>query len=334
MWHRLTSLGFYYFFADVDSSIRVLTASPVSTRSVLDEDLASLSELANKRTPTLPATLFPVAPPASVSITTTTEGSSGSNSANAPNMAPGEVSAELTTTPWQLDASLGVLGLSILGSTPSSTCLKAEWHQLSALVSSGCCSSENSSQDSPSETDNTPATLTGHLSWSQLSFHVLQPKDTVEAMEYSPFLGNLGGGFGSPTGLGGIPGGAGLFPSTPPFQQAPGIASAAGARVLRRTASAGAGSPSISGAGGGVGAGVASSTDGGVQINVHTLSPWPEPTLAPSEVRSMLPRYSANSAVSRYFSAADSEFEDAASDFFADGSKLKNNNVNWEERNV
>lgn len=304
--------SFLLLFEDVGSSIRVATMSPTSTRSVADEEIAGLSELASKLTPLLQPALAPLTTATATPITPIAV----SEAATATPAAAIEV-APVQATPWQLDASLGIFGLSILGSTPSSTCLKAEWHQLAASVSSGCCPPTMSSQASESEG---PPSLTATLTWSQLSFHVLQPKDGVEAMDYTPFIGS-GVVFGSPNGGVDAPPGSQLFPSTPPFQQIPGIASAAGARVLKRSLSAGTATGLNTAVSGG---GAPDAPDAsGVQINVHTLTPLPEPTLAPSEIRSMLPRYSANSAVSRYFSAADSEFEDAASDFLADGSKFK-----------
>lgn len=167
------------------------------------------------------------------------------------------------SAPWQLDIALGVLGLSIVGSMPSSTCLKVEWRGVGCRLSGGAAGGSEHAASGAS------------LAWDDLAVHVMQPKavmDFMDSMQYpSSFM--LGAeGYGSP-----------VAPSLPHS-----MLRGHGPRSVRRNLSAGLGL-----------AGAADSPQGSVGFQAP-----------PSH---FLARFSANSAVSRYFSAADSEFEDAIS---------------------
>ena len=180
-------------------------------------------------------------------------------------------------TRWRIETAVGHLSLSLLGSLLTSTCLKLEWHNISSSVSTilppvtAASSSEAANRNGASDSDNfndaalLAASLTTTGAWSQLSMHVLRPKDTGEMMEsFTPFggmnngifstpqfgFGGGAGGLGPQTGPGSVLSGAGevdantkpglnpLVPSgTPPSQIIPGIASAAGAGMKRQGSS-------------------------------------------------------------------------------------------------
>lgn len=115
-----------------------------------------------------------------------------------PAAAPARPAAQL----WQFDASVGLVALSLLGSTPSSSCLKLEWHELQCSVSN-CGSSSSASggggsssssgsaggrsmpNGTPSfppyaapqeEAEPVPGLLAGRASWREVSVHVLLPR--------------------------------------------------------------------------------------------------------------------------------------------------------------
>lgn len=98
---------------------------------------------------------------------------------------------------WQLEASVGLIGLSILGSTPSSSCLKLEWHELRCSASN--CEalvpppppayvpanggSRRSIGQAPTDGGQQrqrrtlpPVLLAGQVSWQQVSLHVMIPR--------------------------------------------------------------------------------------------------------------------------------------------------------------
>ena len=123
--------------------------------------------------------------------------------------------------------------------------------------------------------------LGGSLSWAALSLHVLQPKAVVDLMDGTPFASGLlhsADGYASP-----------LAASShhPPAPRSRGTA-----RGVRRSLSAGLGLA-------GAAAAAESPQD---SVGYQSAAPY------------MMARFSASSAVSRYFSVGDSEFEDATSD--------------------
>lgn len=101
---------------------------------------------------------------------------------------------------WQLEASVRCVGLSLLGATPSSSCLKLEWHDVAASCRSGAswqhavpaspaaaspqrhaplvASPSASHASAPVQGDGGPpwVELEAELSWLQLSLHVLHPR--------------------------------------------------------------------------------------------------------------------------------------------------------------
>jgi hypothetical protein len=167
---------------------------------------------------------------------------------------------------WTIEASLSLLGISLLGSTPSSACLKAEWRGLRA----SCCAAAGAPGGG----------LAAQASWQRLSLHVLQPRETHGSFEFTPFASGLGPGLG----MGGLPGSPGSGGELSLHPQGP-------QGLARRSLSAGLG---LAGAAGG---------SGGQQEEEVFQEPMPY----------LLARFNASSAASRYYSAADSEFEDAAS---------------------
>jgi hypothetical protein len=73
--------------------------------------------------------------------------------------------------PWRLEASLGSLGLSLVGSTPSSTCIKAECHGVRAAWASGSGAGGSAEVSA---------------SWQRLALHTLQPKEAAQPFEFTP----------------------------------------------------------------------------------------------------------------------------------------------------
>lgn len=70
----------------------------------------------------------------------------------------------------RLEASVGMVGLSMLGSTPSSSCLKLEWRGIRASY--------------------TPREGGGHvgaLAWQHITLHLLQPRPAAPPPEFTPF---------------------------------------------------------------------------------------------------------------------------------------------------
>ncbi|KAG7670791.1 hypothetical protein KSW81_004224 [Nannochloris sp. 'desiccata'] len=273
-------------------------------------------------------------------------------------------------TLWRLETTIGLASLSLLGSLLTSTCLKLEWHHLFSAISniptvvassSSTTSTSNSSERNASsdESSSLLASLTTTVAWSQLSVHVMRPKDTGELMEsYTPFHGmngvfsnpqlslGAGGGVGR-TGSGSVLSGAGgggvrtgfhsLRPDvTPPSQIVPGIASAAGAGMKRLNSF----SASIGAAAEGIDHEIAAASgDDAAAANQEeqqhssplldaTFVDSPSDALSFTDARSvMLSRFSGSgggggSVISRHFSVQDSElYEDAASELLLpDGS--------------
>ncbi|PSC70464.1 Methionine gamma-lyase isoform A [Micractinium conductrix] len=228
---------------------------------------------------------------------------------------------------WRLDAAIGCIGVSLLGATPSSSCLKLEWQDLRASASAGGllpgaagaagaaggalnpAGSTGSSPVHPGLGGGSPAgsqssaraqpegELSLRLSWRQLALHAMHPRLPYTHPGLTPFAfaaglasdlrqesqrnGHSGG---SPPG-GVSPRAAGPALPGPLFMRSrsgPGSAASAG---VRRNLS--------------VGLGLA---DAGREDSFHdATSAW-------------LPRTSGSSGASRYFSMAESEFEDAASE--------------------
>jgi hypothetical protein len=282
-------------------------------------------------------------------------------------------------TLWRLETTVGLASLSLLGSLLTSTCLKVEWHHLYATMSNSSTSATASGASSSERVPSPLAFMTTTAAWSQLSVHVMRPKDTGDFMEsFTPFHAGMNGFFSTPqlslgagglgptlgpgsvlsgaAGGGGGGGKTGLNPLrpgvTPPSQIVPGIASAAGAGMKRRSSF----SASVGAAGlaeeerlehdlqeqetalpaSGFDAAVARKEE--EEQNMSPLldaasgdSPSGTPSFA--DARSvMLSRFSGStvgggggdSIISRHFSAHESElFEDAASELLLpDGSEI------------
>ena len=107
---------------------------------------------------------------------------------------------------WRLEAALDCIGLSILGATASSSCLKLEWHGLRAAYAAGGsptgappCSPEQPGSGacrrrrSSSSEGGGLAGAAGQqahelqLSWHQLALHVLEPRLSYQHPSFSPF---------------------------------------------------------------------------------------------------------------------------------------------------
>jgi hypothetical protein len=112
---------------------------------------------------------------------------------------------------WRLDASVGCVGVSLLGATPSSSCLKLEWHDMAASCRAGAswqeplpASPAAASPQRHAQPDSSPsvggaspagqsdrwragAGLEAALSWRQLSLHVLHPRLPYMHAGVTPF---------------------------------------------------------------------------------------------------------------------------------------------------
>ncbi len=115
---------------------------------------------------------------------------------------------------WRLEASIGCLGISLLGATPSSSCLKLEWRDVQASAESlpwdvecmaaarssplqqpsGSAKSSASSPAAPDSSSRAPGAaaapgeqLSLQLSWRQLSLHVLHPRLAYTHPALTPF---------------------------------------------------------------------------------------------------------------------------------------------------
>lgn len=114
--------------------------------------------------------------------------------------------AQVAAPHWRLDAALGYIGLSLLGSTPSSSCLKAEWRGLRAVYAAGSSSDAGlhgspgpslqrlgSSRSGSSKAARAAAAGAAgeqhevELSWHQLAVHVLEPRTQHSHPSLSPF---------------------------------------------------------------------------------------------------------------------------------------------------
>eukprot|EP00887_Chlorella_sp_A99_P007395 scaffold2.g7395.t1 len=179
---------------------------------------------------------------------------------------------------WRLEAAAGLVGVSLLGSTVSSTCLKLEWRGIQ-------CSYAPLGAEGGGDEEG------GHrvrLAWRHVSLHLLQPRPAFPSADFTPF--------GAPPPMSTHPSAQalGAAAAAPPLLAEPlflwqqGMAASFGAR---RNLSAGLGLADAPDA--------AEEDDGFVD-------PLPLPSFL---------RASGSSAASRYFSAAESEFEDAASDW-------------------
>ncbi len=112
---------------------------------------------------------------------------------------------QLAMPQWRLEAAIGCIGLSILGSTASSTCLKVEWHGLRASCAA-CGSAGSAAAAVPGQAGSVPAhrqrssSWDGslqpeawegahevQLSWRQLAVHVLEPRPAYQHPSLSPF---------------------------------------------------------------------------------------------------------------------------------------------------
>ena len=76
-------------------------------------------------------------------------------------------------TPWRLEASVGLVGLSLLGSTASSSCLKLEWVGLQGSYSSQSAQAEGGQEV--------------RLGWDHATLHLLQPRPALRPSDYTPF---------------------------------------------------------------------------------------------------------------------------------------------------
>jgi len=188
--------------------------------------------------------------------------------------------SSFASSPWLVDISIGVLGVSVVGSMPSSTCLKIEWHDICAHLSG----TNSASSGRPS--------VAASLAWHVLTLHAMDPKDsddfTMDATPWFPsgFVHSVSDGNRSPVAHSHAHAGTATVNSI--FRS---NALQAPTPSVRRSLSAGLG---LAGA--------------------ATESPRGSAGFHDPGSMDMMARLGTSSAVSRYFSAADSEFEDANSE--------------------
>lgn len=98
---------------------------------------------------------------------------------------------------WRLEAAIGCVGVSILGATASSTCLKIEWHGLRAAYAAAGLPGQADGKPGHCRRSSlggsslqAPAWEAAHdvqLSWRQLALHVLEPRPAYQHPSLSPF---------------------------------------------------------------------------------------------------------------------------------------------------
>ena len=77
---------------------------------------------------------------------------------------------------WHVEAAIGFFAVSLLGATPSSSCLKLEWHGLAAAT--GTAASSSAAARPPEELQ---------LSWRHLAVYVMHPRLTYTHPAITPF---------------------------------------------------------------------------------------------------------------------------------------------------
>ncbi len=127
---------------------------------------------------------------------------------NGASLSPRLIAGVAAGQQWRFDACIGVIGVSLLGSMPISSCLKLEWHGLQCSVSNSSNSRSNNSSSqggasSPaaseasagccgSSTSGAPKLLAGQVSCRHVTVHVLQPHVRPPSALATPFAAAAG----------------------------------------------------------------------------------------------------------------------------------------------